>query len=214
MPRSESPAVSTAGFQSKGSLEERVLRILETSNPKTVVEVIDAIRREEPLLKEEIKEITDILRRLDERGDIQLIDLTIDRPAKARTHDQHVRTRYTYSWLYLVLLIATATLAAVYLLPRDHILVPVRWALGAVFILLLPGYVTVQALYPKAGMDKTERYAFSLALSLAIISLTAFVLNFSPWGVRLDPAVTTLFLYTVCIALTASYRNYRLTRKI
>lgn len=201
--------VSTGSFQSRGSLEERVLRILETTNPKTVEEVVDAIRREEPLVTEEIKEITDILRRLDERGMIELTNLPVDQPAKAGIRARDTAIRHGNCWLYLVLSGAVATLAAVYLLPPGDALVPVRWVLGTLLVTFLPGYATVQALFPGPNPKSIERFALSLALSLAIVSLTAFLLNYTPWGVRLDPVVTTLVLYTVCVALIAGYRRRR-----
>jgi len=173
---------------------------------------VDIIRSEEPLLTEEIKEITEFLRKLDEAGKIQLIDLSIDQPSKSGTYAQDSGIRHGSISLYLSLSAAIATFAAVYLLPPEDVLVPIRWVLGILLVIFLPGYVTVQALFPKRDMDKIERYAFSLGLSLAIVSLIAFLLDYSPWGVRLDPVVTTLVLYTVCIGLIALYRKYRQVR--
>jgi len=212
IPRGENPAVSTADLQSRSSLEERVLKILKTANPKTVEQLVDTIRKEEPLLTEEVKEITEILKRLDEAGEIQLIDLSPDQAAETRNHAQDTGVRQGNTWLYLVLSTTIATYAAVYLLPAGDVLVPIRWMLGILLVIFLPGYATVQALFPTRDLDTIERYAFSLALSLAIVSLTAFILNYTPWGVRLDPVVTTLVFYTVCVALIAGYRRYRRRR--
>lgn len=209
MPGSENPTVSTGGLQSRRSLEERVLWVLETANPRTVEEVVDVIRREEPLLAEEIKEITEILRKLNEKGKIQLIELATGQPSKAASHTEDASIQYGNIWLYLVLSSAVATLAAVYLLPPGDALVPVRWALGTLLVTFLPGYATVQALFPGPNPKNIERFAFSLALSLAIVSVTAFLLNYTPWGVRLDPVVTTLVMYTACVALIAAYRKRR-----
>ena len=167
------------------------------------------VTREEPLTRVDIQEITDILRRLDEKGKIQLVDMSIDQPAEANTYDHDTGSLHEISLLYLILCPVILAYAAVYLLPPGDGLVPIRWALGTLLVMFFPGYVTVQALFPTRDLEAVERYAFSFASSFAIIPIIAFVLNYTPWGVRLDPVVTALVLYTVCVALIASYRKHR-----
>jgi len=39
---------------------------------------------------------------------------------------------------------------AIYAVPSEFPFVALRWVLGSVFVLFIPGYVTVEALFPKA----------------------------------------------------------------
>ncbi|HDI31760.1 MAG TPA: DUF1616 domain-containing protein, partial [Thermofilum sp.] len=64
-------------------------------------------------------------------------------------------------------------------------------------------------LYPRRGdLTQLERVALSLGLSLAIVPLIGLILNYTPWGIRLDPIITSLTLLTIILALGAVYRKY------
>jgi len=120
--------------------------------------------------------------------------------------------RASYSlWLYVVSCIVLSTVAIV--LAGSDALAPLRWFLGAVFVLFLPGYATVEALYPEERtLTPLERLALSVGLSLAIVPLLGLLLNYSPWGIRLEPVLTSLATYTEGVALLASYRKYKILR--
>ena len=76
------------------------------------------------------------------------------------------------------------------------------------FILLLPGYVLVAALYPHKGdLDPIERVALSFGLSIAIVPLIGLALNYSPWGIRLNPILAFVSLFIVMGAGVAVYRR-------
>jgi len=110
------------------------------------------------------------------------------------------------------LVIATAcalvTVAVVLLLPS---LEPIRIVLGLPFVLLLPGYVLVAALYPrKEDLDSVERVALSFGLSIAIVPLIGLALNYSPWGIRLNPILAFVSLFIVMGAGAAMYRRQAL----
>jgi uncharacterized membrane protein/LysM repeat protein len=100
---------------------------------------------------------------------------------------------------------ALATVAVVLLVPT---LEPIRIVLGLPFILLLPGYVLVAALYPRKGdLDPIERVALSFGLSIAIVPLIGLALNYSPWGIRLNPILAFVSLFIVMGAGVAVYRR-------
>jgi len=110
------------------------------------------------------------------------------------------------------LVIATAcalvTVAVVLLVPS---LEPIRIVLGLPFVLLLPGYVLVAALYPrKQDLDPIERTALSFGLSIAIVPLIGLALNYSPWGVRLNPILAFVGLFILMGAGAAIYRRQAL----
>jgi uncharacterized membrane protein len=103
---------------------------------------------------------------------------------------------------------ALATTLIVLLIPSAE---AIRIGLGLVFVLFLPGYTLVAALYPrKDDLDPAERLALSLGLSIAVVPLVGLGLNYSPWGVHLDPILAFLTLFVVLAASVAAYRRLML----
>ena len=116
------------------------------------------------------------------------------------------------AWFYLVVSAALATILAIYILPSTDPIVIFRWIVGSIFVLFLPGYVTVQALFSgRRELDDIERFALSVGLSLAITPLMGLLLNYTPWGIRLDPIVLSLSIFTLAMATVATLRKYWLT---
>jgi uncharacterized membrane protein len=62
----------------------------------------------------------------------------------------------------------------------------------------------------KGEIDWIERVALSFGLSIAVVPLLGLLLNFTPWGIRLQPIVVTLLLFTVLVGLAAYGRRMRL----
>ncbi len=86
-----------------------------------------------------------------------------------------------------------------------------RQVLGLVFILFLPGYAATAALFPENDqIDTIERVALSFGLSIAIVPLIGLGLNFTPWGIRLDPILGAVSAFIIGASLAAWYRRARL----
>jgi uncharacterized membrane protein len=84
---------------------------------------------------------------------------------------------------------------------------PVRTVLGLIFILALPGYVATAALFPnRESIDAIERVALSIGLSIAIVPLAGLALNYTPFGIRLEPILATLSGF-VLIASVVAWRR-------
>jgi len=85
---------------------------------------------------------------------------------------------------------------------------PLRFLLGVLLVLFLPGYVIAAAVFPRAGeVDWIERIAISFGLSLAIVPLVGLALNATPAGVLLGPAIASLLLVTLGMAAVAYWRR-------
>lgn len=86
----------------------------------------------------------------------------------------------------------------------------VQIALGLPFLLFIPGYLLISLLYPRKkeyhSISGLERVAYSLGFSIALVSLAGLFLNFTPWGIRLEPILFSLFLLTELLGLIAMYR--------
>jgi uncharacterized membrane protein len=107
-----------------------------------------------------------------------------------------------YLWIFLAL-------AGIYVPVINETFLRVVFALP--FILFIPGYLLIAALFPaRQDLDGIERVALSFGLSIAIVPLIGLGLNYTPWGIRLDPIVASLMLFSVCIGLVAQYRRQTL----
>lgn len=86
----------------------------------------------------------------------------------------------------------------------------VRTLLGLPFLLFIPGYVLIFTLFPAKktdrGIDVIERIALSFGLSIAIVPLIGLGLNYTPWGIRLEPILLSLFFFILIIGLAGIYR--------
>jgi uncharacterized membrane protein len=80
-----------------------------------------------------------------------------------------------------------------------------------VFVLFLPGYAATAALFPENDqIDGIERVALSFGLSIAIVPLIGLALNFTPFGIRLDPILASVSGFIVAASLVGWYRRMRL----
>ncbi|SFG73167.1 Uncharacterized membrane protein [Halopelagius inordinatus] len=96
---------------------------------------------------------------------------------------------------------------------------PLRAVVTFPFLLFVPGYSFVAAVFPAAEtrdeveashrqLSNVERVTLSLGSSVAIVPLFGFALNFTPWGFRLVPMLAALGLFSVvCVGLAATRRS-------
>ena len=117
-------------------------------------------------------------------------------------------------WLWVTLGITILAVTAVLLTPDIFPVVVIRWLLGSILVLFLPGYALLQLLFPKPSeMDSLERFALEIGLSLALVPLIGLVLNYTPWGIRFIPATMSLSAFTIIFLLAAATRKYLYTRE-
>jgi uncharacterized membrane protein len=85
---------------------------------------------------------------------------------------------------------------------------PLRVVFALPVVLFIPGYALIAALFPgNKDIDGIERTALSFGLSIAVVPLIGLGLNYTPWGIRLDPIVTSLVIFTTAMLLIAQYRR-------
>jgi uncharacterized membrane protein len=88
-----------------------------------------------------------------------------------------------------------------------------RIVLGLPFILFIPGYVLVFALFPTKktdkGIDNVERIALSLGLSIAVVSLIGIGLNYSPFDIQLGSGFLTVFIFIISFGGIGFYRWHK-----
>ena len=89
----------------------------------------------------------------------------------------------------------------------------VRVILGLPFLLFFPGYVLVAALFvKKEGRDNLETVALSCVMSIAVVALIGFGLNYTPWGIRLEPVLYSIAGFIIVMSAVALTRQARILK--
>lgn len=174
-------------------------------NELTLEEYVKMISRDKRDLWSSLKKI---------REEIERGSLGIEDPDPPDTYVEYL-FRIDYSlWFWTSIAIITSTLLIIYLSDIVPALIPLRYVLGSIFVLFLPGYSLIEALYPEEkSLSPLERLALSIGLSLAVIPLIGLLLNYTPWGIRLTPIVFSVSMYMLLMLLIASYRKYSIATR-
>jgi hypothetical protein len=100
-------------------------------------------------------------------------------------------------------------LIAVLTIPYSSSYSFLRSAISIIYSLLLPGYSSTVALFPRREQLKPlERLAVSLAISLSLVAVSVLFLAYSPFRATFVSLSVLLAAYTTAVAFTASYRKY------
>lgn len=87
----------------------------------------------------------------------------------------------------------------------------IRTVLGLPLVLFLPGYALIAALLPaKRDLDGTERVILAFGLSVAVVSLIGFGLNYTAWGIKHISMIVSLSDFTLLMCGVAYYRRSQL----
>ena len=115
-----------------------------------------------------------------------------------------IKTRNELVPLNLLVLVLVA---AIVLFPSTGF----RIALGLPFLVFFPGYTFMAALFPqRGGVGVLERIALSFAMSIAVVPLLGLILNYTPWGIRLEPILYSVASFILITSIIAWLRQKRL----
>jgi uncharacterized membrane protein len=84
----------------------------------------------------------------------------------------------------------------------------IRIILGLPFLLICPGYVLVAALFPRGEMNIIEHSALSFGMSIAVNVLIGLGLNYTQWGIRLEPMLYSISAFIVILSAIAIIRRW------
>jgi len=196
------------------NLTETILQITAQNKPATVNQLVELVK-EKTLASNQ--EILDAIIKLQNEGKLQLGTP----PQQALTMSTYLETAAA-RWYWITMALTIATVIVVFTVPENAFpLVYVRYVLGAIFILWLPGYAFIKALFPvklpikfaDKGLDTVERIALSLGMSLALVPITGLLLNYTPWGIRITPITLSLTALTLTFATVAMIREHQTHKK-
>ena len=199
----------------KNELCQTIIKIVDERKPQTVKELIVLVKEQ---LQIPDQEIVDSILQLQSEGKISLVKRPQVVPQNLLAYLKTEQTRWY--WATVVTAIVTATV--VFTIAEDLFpLVYARYILGAIFVLWLPGYTFIRALFPTKSLTKksennldiVERIALSLGMSLALVPIIGLLLNYTPWGIRLTPIVLSLLALTLVFATIALIREHQASVK-
>jgi hypothetical protein len=204
-------------------LDQQIIHTVETAKPESVQQLIDQVQA---LSSKPKQEILNRIMHLEQEEKIRLKPPQTPTPEKFRSY---LRSNQAV-WYWITMTLTLATMLVVFVVPEnDFPLVYVRYVLGIIFVLWLPGYAFIKALFPQTlpfaralahslgttekNLDTIERVALSLGMSIALVPIVGLLLNYTPWGIRLTPIVLSLTTLTLAFATTAIAREYQIRIK-
>lgn len=187
------------------SIDKRILQIIAGKNPETIGQLVELVRQEIGFSDKEILEHILILQ---SEGKI-----TLKRTSVAKFSAYTILSRAYWYWTALIF--TGVTLFLVLQIPENaYPIVYARHFFGSFFVLLLPGYALIKALYPAKRLDSIERIGLSIGMSIALVCSDAFLLNFSPWKITLLSLVLSLSAFITVFATIAVTREIISTAEI
>ncbi len=113
-------------------------------------------------------------------------------------------------WFEIIVIVTLLTMVIVYFVAGDSPLLVVRYVLGFVFVLFLPGYCLVNILFIGANrIDPVETVVLSVALSFGIAGLAGLFLGLSPVGMNFTSIIISLNAIVLGLAVVAFVRKSR-----
>jgi uncharacterized membrane protein len=130
--------------------------------------------------------------------------------------EQYLFSHAAY-WFWITIFIVAATIITIFAISEDSPLVYLRYVLSFVFVLWMPGYTFLRALFPayisaKASSENLhteELIAFGFGMSLGLVMIVGMLLNYTPLGIQLTPVALSLLALTLVFALVAMLREYQ-----
>ena len=204
---------------SQQTLNATILQITNDEKPETVDQLARQVHERLPSFSN--KEILDAILNLQSEEKLYLAQTRF----LPRNISGYMKTS-SASWYWITIATTLAALVSVFLIPENaHPIVIVRYTLGAIFILWLPGYAFIKALFPQhlpfskglahtletseKNIDTIETIALSFGMSLALVPIVGLLLNYTPWGIRLTPITLSLTALTLIFATAAILREYQ-----
>ncbi|HYW01785.1 MAG TPA: DUF1616 domain-containing protein [Candidatus Acidoferrum sp.] len=187
------------------TLEEKALAYVKKNGITDVQDLYDSLRVNNPWLS--MAELTDIVWQLVHQGKATLQDA---RPPPKSISQFLMRWEQNLS-LYVTLMLSLVTIFVVYEVPNQMPYVVLRWGLGLLFVLYIPGYALLEALFPQANqLDTVIRFALNIGLSIVLVELIGLALNFTPWEIKLTPIMISLATFSVTLIGIALIRKYEI----
>ena len=170
---------------------------------KEIVTLEEYVKRKIATRRDRLKAIAEVYQEMVERK-IEIVD---PNPPKAFI-EYLVRLDHSI-WFWITVCLPIFASVSIIFSNNMPGMLYLRYILGIVYVLFLPGYVTIEALYHnKKELSPLEKLTISIGISLAITSLVGLALNYTPWGISPNQFVMAMTFYVIAMAFLASRRMY------
>jgi len=194
--------------QPEETMDQYILDVVRESSPETVKDLVKLVQLKHPVPE---KDILERVIHLQNEGKIALQNHQALGTPPLRSYIFSTRA----NWYWTIIAVAAATAALVFTVPENAVpIVYTRYVLGTIFVLFLPGYTFIKALFPTKELDNIERAALSMGMSIALVPITGLILNYTPWGIRTTPVTLSLLALTTIFATAAIIREHQTKLRI
>jgi len=192
------------------SMEDIIIKTINEQKPQTTRHLVDLIQKTTNLSENEIIKILNQLKAQDK----------INFNVKSETSPSFGTYLFSLesAWYWTIVAVALVTTLTVFAVPQDlYPIAYVRNVLGVIFVLFLPGYAFVKAVFQKKvpikttsdSFDNIERLVLSIAMSIALTPMVGLILYYTPLGIGLTPITLSLLALTIFFATAALAREYQ-----
>jgi uncharacterized membrane protein len=196
-------------------IAQTIIQVMNERKPQSVQQLTALVR--ERLFATEEKILESILK-LQSQGKIKLESQPLPASLKLASY---LRTSQAL-WYWATMAVATITVVIVFTVPEEFY--PwsyLRNVLGILFVLWLPGYASIKALFPvrmpiqtsAESLETIERLALSIGMSIALVPMIGLLLYYTPLGLSLTPIVLSMLALTVVLATVAIAREHQTKTK-
>lgn len=184
-------------------VDQYILKVVRKQRPKDVRQLVKAVQKKFSMSEEKILE--NILR-LQSEGKLTL---TESWETVSQRFSRYIFSKQAY-WYWTTVLIAAITTTLVFTISEDsYPIAYARYLFGAIFVLWVPGYSFIKALFPTREVDNIERVALSIGISVALVSIAGIFLSCTPFGVRLTSVMISLLTLAITFATLAVVREHQ-----
>ena len=183
-------------------ISHKILELIKKRSPETVEKLIEITGQELGTPREiALKHVIE----LENQGRLRLFSPpeSIPKELNAYLFSAHA------AWFWIIISLSISTTISVFTISETAVpYVYIRYILGSIFVLLLPGYSLIKTLFPTREIDNIERTALSIGMSLALVPLVGLILNYTPWGISLTPVTLSLLSLTIILTITGLLREH------
>ncbi len=193
----------------KELIKDVILKTAKDDQPETKSQLISLVRKKTDLSED----VMNLINQLEVEGKIEF-NVKREKVPLVSGKNYFFKSESAWYWTIIALTIVTAITA--FTIPQDlYPLVYFRNLLGVVFVLFLPGFAFVKALFPvkvpigtsSESLDAIERVVLSVGMSLALASIVGLILYYTPFGTGSVQYTFSLLFFVVGFATLALFRE-------
>ncbi len=185
-------------------ISEKILDLFKKYKPNNVE---DLLNQAEQTLGISKKITLEKVVKLENQGILKLNAPKIIIPSR---FEEYIFT-HNALWFWVTVILSLTTMIAIFIIPeKAYPYVYIRYILGFVFVLFLPGSSLIKTIFPTKEINVIERTTLSVGTSLALVPLIGLLLNYTPWGIKLIPIIISLLMLIISFAIIGLRREHQM----